>query len=982
MGMGEKREAPRVFGVPPGADFSTEVVSGLLKRFHAMKPHEFAKTLIYVNTARMQKSLHEAFANGPALLIPQIRLFSELPNLTISTLDEKIASPLRQKLELSNLISKLLDVEPEIAPRSSLYPLADSLVRLFDEMESEQVSFETLMKLDIQDQSGHWQRSLKFLEISAGLFDTSSSTEARLIRSVNNEIAQWQENEPDYPILFVGSTASRKTARTFMKAIAKLRLGSVVLPGFDFCLDQSFLEKFEDAKRDSMHLFEDHPQFRLLAFLNEVGLSHEDVSGWTDASGVDRNRLISLSLHPAPVTDHWMDAGPKLGDLVSLTQEMTLVEATSTRQEAETIALRLRQSAQTGKIAALVSPDRNLTRQVAAALDRWDLKPDDSAGIPLHLSAPGRLLRHTVELLMGDPSAEHLLTLLKHPLVHSGREDRGDHLLRTRELEIFIRKKSAAVVTVSLLQDWCEKRKKTDDVADFWVDWIVSQMFNERARSTQPLKKWLSKHVQISETICAGPNLSGSGDLWQESAGRKALEACQNLEAEAEFAGNLTATEYLALISKILSDEVVRDRDAGHPNILILGALEARIQNAELVILGGMNETIWPASPQADPWLNRTLRSRAGLLSPERQIGLSAHDYQQAVAAKEVWITRSLRNSDSETVPSRWINRLINLIQGLPENGGTEALKRMRNRGHYWLDQANRISANAKRIPRATRPSPRPPVGSRPRELSVTKIKNLIRDPYAIYAEKILKLRPLDQLSAHAEARLRGIIFHKILEDFSNECLGDQVTLNNLLEIASRELLTNCPWPMSRLLWLAQFERFAPRFLVTEIDRRRQALEIKTEVECSAPFPELAFRLHGFADRIDIRSDGTAAIFDYKTGALPSQKQQEHFDKQLLLEAALLERGWFEGITEMPVSEAEFLAINEGLKSVSAPLKTVSADETWSQLQTLLAKWNLFETGYSARIALYKKEDISQYDHLSRFGEWTTSDPVEPKALS
>ncbi len=48
-------------------------------------------------------------------------------------------------------------------------------------------------------------------------------------------------------------------------------------------------------------------------------------------------------------------------------------------------------------------------------------------------------------------------------------------------------------------------------------------------------------------------------------------------------------------------------------------------------MLGGLNDGSWPQMPPPDPWLNRAMRQAAGLLLPERQIGLSAHDYQQAV---------------------------------------------------------------------------------------------------------------------------------------------------------------------------------------------------------------------------------------------------------------------------------------------------------------------------------------------------------------
>ena len=65
----------------------------------------------------------------------------------------------------------------------------------------------------------------------------------------------------------------------------------------------------------------------------------------------------------------------------------------------------------------------------------------------------------------------------------------------------------------------------------------------------------------------------------------------------------------------------MRRPDTPHAQILIWGTLEARVQGADLLILAGLNEGSWPEAPKPDPWLNRALRHRAGLLLPERRIG-------------------------------------------------------------------------------------------------------------------------------------------------------------------------------------------------------------------------------------------------------------------------------------------------------------------------------------------------------------------------
>ena len=142
------------------------------------------------------------------------------------------------------------------------------------------------------------------------------------------------------------------------------------------------------------------------------------------------------------------------------------------------------------------------------------------------------------------------------------------------------------------------------------------------------------------------------GELWEQAPGRDTKAVIENLTRYAPAAGDVELIDYTAILRGVLSAGQTRDQNHVHSNILIWGTLEARVQSADLVILAGLNDGTWPEPPAPDPWLNRSLRLQAGLLLPERRIGLSAHDFQQAIGAKAVWLTRSLRSDDAETVPS------------------------------------------------------------------------------------------------------------------------------------------------------------------------------------------------------------------------------------------------------------------------------------------------------------------------------------------
>jgi RecB family exonuclease len=373
------------------------------------------------------------------------------------------------------------------------------------------------------------------------------------------------------------------------------------------------------------------------------------------------------------------------------------------------------------------------------------------------------------------------------------------------------------------------------------------------------------------------------------------------------------------------------------------------------------------------------MRKSAGLLLPERQIGLSAHDYQQAIAAKEVVLTRSLRNAEAETVPSRWVNRLVNLMGGLPDQAGPKALDEMKARGAAWLNLAAAIDQPAAPVPAARRPAPRPPVAVRPRELPVTAIKTLIRDPYAIYAKYTLRLRPLDPLRHAPDALARGSVLHAILERFVTE-RGPETLAEaraRLLSVADAVLAEEAPWPAARTLWRARLERAADAFLLREAGSDGQPILIETKG--GVTLPALDFRLTAKPDRIDAYPDGTLHILDYKTGTPPTAKEQLHFDKQLLLEAAMAERGAFDTIGERQVARISYIGLNTAAKVESTEITPELLARVWDDLHRLVGHYLSPGQGYASRRAVFKARFPGDYDHLARFGEWDMTDRPMPE---
>lgn len=986
--MFEPQHEPRVFGVAPGIDFPKDLVAGLLERLQGQPAHIIGQVDLVVNTRRMQRRLREVFDTGPASLLPRIHLIDNL-----DTLAPHIALPLpsptlRRRLELITLVSKLLDYAPELAPRTSLYDLSDSLAQLIDEMQGEGVPVEAITSLDVSDQSGHWERSKQFLSIAHKYLGDSISRpdpRARQRQIVQQLIADWTENPPQNPIIVAGSTGSRGTSALLMKAVACLPQGAVILPGFDFDMPTAV---WTDLGEDQEKLAQDHPQYRFRHLLCELDMPRSKIGAWTDAvpPSPERNALVSLSLRPAPVTHVWLTEGPKLPDLVSATKGLTLIQAPTPRAEALAIALRLRQAVEDGQTAALITPDRLLSRQVTSALDRWNIVPDDSAGLPLHLSPPGRFLRHVAGLFLRKLDSEALLTLLKHPLTHSGG-DRNIHQLNTQRLELQLRRDGLPYPTADSVLRLSQKtvsRSKDPLQMDAWAQWVGSCVTGVEIGKERPLEEWVAAHIDLANAIADGSNPSTASELWKHLAGEEASNVMTNLCENAAYGDTMSASDYADLVGALLQQGEIRDRDAPHPGVMIWGTLEARVQGVDLIIMGGLNDSMWPESPAPDPWLNRKMRMKAGLLLPERRIGLSAHDYQQSIAAPEVCLTRAIRSDEAETVPSRWLNRLGNLLNGLSDQSGDRAWKSMVERGDYWLAQARALEA-VRREPPAPRPSPRPPRAARPHALSVTEIKRLIRDPYAIYVKHSLKLRALNPLVQSPDAPVRGIIVHEIMERFIKSVMvePENLTKAHLLETASTVLDAEAPWPAARVMWLTKIERIADWFIENEVKRQSYSRPAAFEKAAKGRhvLADLGFTLTGYADRIDRTDDGDILIYDYKTGTPPSVAEQKAFDKQLLLEAAMIEEGGFKEIGPATVARAAYIGLGSKPIERPAPLEDEPPHEVLAKLHALITSYLSEDQGFTSRRMVKTTDFAGDYDQLARFGEWDATTEPTPEDL-
>jgi ATP-dependent helicase/nuclease subunit B len=383
------------------------------------------------------------------------------------------------------------------------------------------------------------------------------------------------------------------------------------------------------------------------------------------------------------------------------------------------------------------------------------------------------------------------------------------------------------------------------------------------------------------------------------------------------------------------------------------------------------------------------MRAKIGLEAPERRIGLSAHDFVQAMSSPRVIVTRAERRGGTPTVPSRWLQRLGAVT-------GEAAMKEVAGRGARYLYIARAIDGHPKGDRREPRPEPKPPLAVRPRNLSITEIETWVRDPYAIYARHVLELEPLDAIGQEPDARQRGNLIHEALGTFVEEWRGpfDAAAEQRLAELAREGLESVAHFPEVHAIWRLRFEAITRWFIGFEAARANAVTsrfaEVGGRMEIAADGGP--FILRGRADRIDLRRDGSVDIFDFKTGSPPSRTQVlAGFAPQLGLEVAMARTGAFDAdlakkggdpIASRSVANLAWLGL--GLVRRGDPYKTAVdngwtpdtvGDEVLAKLRALISAYDDAERGYRslARPQFERQRYPGDYDHLARVAEWRLS---------
>ncbi len=994
-----------IYSIDAGLPFARDLAAGVIQL--AGSPERLARALILVPSRRSAIALQAAFldiSDGAAMLLPQM--------VPIGDFDEDgpyvsweggIArgadlpppiSPLRRQINLAKLLRHF--------PLGGQYPshpqamrLAEALAELLDQLYNANATAVQLKELLPERFSAHWQDIMLLLQILIDRWPDILKAEGvidavdRRNRILRRQAKAWHKNPPDQLVVLAGSTGSIAATKSLIAAVAGLPDGHVVLPG----LDRSAADQWEAISGDSTH-----PQYQLAQLLVYLDIGLRDVQDWVSVSDdlppalAARRHLMREVFRPAVLSASWQQLGAaeQLIDRTAL-DGLKVLTGRDRREEVTMIALSLREVLETPtKTAALVSPDRQLAELVTAELARWHIEIEDSAGQRLALTPVGRFLQLLADSVAANFAPLPLLSLLKHPFAAGGMARTAFRRQLDRiELSTLrgMRPEGGldglvAAIEDSELKQFVNRHVRANLCPAISAWRVPNATLASLAAGIAEAAEMLASTEMAADNM-AGDRGSGAIILWEGAAGKVASDLLRNLATDGRDELVLAA-DMPQIFQQLLDRQTVRPHGKPHPRLAILGPFEARMHPTQVVgchriIIAGFNEGNWPPRPDVDLWMNSSMRKAVGLPPRNWRSGLSAHDFYMAVCSREIVVTRSAKDSGTPTIKSRWLQRLEVVLNAL----GLENTLDTGEREAAWLNHlAPEVRPN-----RAERPVPCPPLASRPRTFSATEIDIWLTDPYAIYAKKILRLKPLEPVDRPPNMSLRGTMFHEALAKFTKANPTGVLRPNalaQLLAIGRAEFGNQMDEAAIKMFWWPRFEAMARWFVETEKRRRENIASVYAEIRGSIALsaPQGPVTLSARADRLEYGFDGTWTIVDYKTGVVPSHNHvRAGVRNQLAVEALIAAEGGFSGLPPGPVAALEYWQIS-GKGSAPGDIKSgldsaFDAASKRQYLENLAAEYDNPQRGYPSEPDPSLVPSFKPYEHLSRSREWRSGADYE-----
>lgn len=1000
-----------VYNMPSGVPFLRSLAQGL----HAHYGDDLQNGLVLLPTRRAARALefafvHEAAARGvQAALLPRLRPLADVnpdePPFEPGELAGRVAQaidPVQRRFEIAKLVARYHERASDLPldPATALH-MADPLIDIMDDAAMEQVSISDQPEWQrvCAEAAIHFQHAAQLYQIveqywperlaEMGMMDPSQ----RRVALLNALSDIWAETPPDYPVIVAGSTGTLKATARLMQVVANMPRGMVVLPGLQDELPDKVWNSI-DAR---------HPQSSLKGLLSVMEIDRQDVPIWPWVVGADdrslarkRRRILAEALVPVDATGDWLEriatltAGEGADVFATALESLSLIEANTDAEEALAIALIMREVLETkDRTAALVTPDQLLSQRVAARLARWGVEVAKTQGVPVEQTPVGVYLTSLLDLAKDSEGPIEIALVLSSDLTSLGQ---GIGIVNA-EWEILERKNYRGLRPNSKVSDKLDLVQALIETA--------GPLLSLQGMSSPDV--WAKGLIDTANALATTDTTFGASRIWGGDGGAQASTVLDGIITHGATLPPTDIEGFTTLLSTLLQGSIARPTRGTHPRLQILGPLEARLLDVDVIILGGLNEGTWPGGVNSGPFLSRGMREQMKLSLPERRYGLAAHDFAELAANPNVYLTRSEKSDSGPTVASRWVWRLKTIIAGTVSALPGERAKALETRqtatvdarlgtGQRYLDWARQMDRPVHITP-VRRPNPKPPVDKRwarqGRQISITGVSKWIRDPYSLFAREVLRLKPLDALDAPLDARHFGSAMHEGIELYVRAALSgdisalhDPVNTDRLQDFLRAQLLAHGFEPDEVFKEAPRLASVAAALMGWFALRHDSGYDVVgTEVDAKMSLDGLDFTLKGQLDLVE-RSPTGYAFTDFKTGSPATVKTvAAGFDLQLPLAAWLAAQGALEGFKAGETDQLAYVRIkgsNDDFSHayVSAPARNAAtagelAAEAITILRKLITAYDDPATGYPSQPRAQYTDDYGDYDDLARRDEWS-----------
>lgn len=936
------------------------------------------------------------------------------------------------RLERQILLAREIMTMPEMAasPQKALQ-LGGELGRFLDHIQQHGVELKNLEYLVPPQFKRQWAKTARFLEILTDRWPAMLADLGRIDPQdhinifTQMQLAYWRDTPPQKPVIAAGFVEMDAVTLDLLSTVARLPHGAVVFAGM---ADTSTMNDADWSAVDPAH-----PQWMYKTFLDHAAVPRDAVQAWpftaqpsaaapilpapVETAGA-RQKLLSEALRPAATADTWSRlkkpapakaphgrkdlasrAASALNDLMTRDAPSIPLEALSgldvvttatPQEEASVIALKMRETLETpGRTATLVTPDASLARRVSARLRHWGIDVTPEIGHSLADGMTGAFIAATAHMAAQQLAPIPLLETLKHRLSALG----SDHAALRRDVDLIEDlclhgprpAPGFAGLRQSLSSAFNRNARRLDDAQKAAALQRIDALETAAGAfcalmaedAPQPFAALLNTHIAFMEQLADTGSDDGAHRVWQGDDGVQAARFLRDLRASAHLMPAMTGKDYAAVIESMTGDVHVKPANAASSRLRIMPPGRARLSRADVMIAGGLNDGSWPKPQTDNPWLSPSMLDALGLPPAAADSAVAALDFALIASHPSVLMTRAERNGNAPSVPSPYLSRLDMVLKGAGLHDAASEKNQL-----LAIHQALHTPADVTPV---RPPAPAPALKIRPKELPVTAVESLLRDPYSVYARYVLKLYPKDGIDTLPDAAAFGNFIHDVLDAFTKKYPAEmpEDAIEQLTQTGRDIFDARLDTPAARAFWWPRFERIATWFVTEEIHRRAGTRPAATEVKGSLEIAE-GFVITARADRIDVTANNGLIIIDYKTGVPPTQKSVERgLSPQLTLEALIAEAGGFKGVDSGTVEKLEYWNLKGRrpagkITSVKANM-TFLKQEALSGVSALAAAFNDPKTPYLSvpdpRIA----PRFNRYQHLSRYDEWRFHDHTAPE---